>query len=479
MKLINKFKKSVEMKSAIAYTFSSVFSRGLAIITVPIFTRIMTTEQIGVVNLYNSWYSMISVIATLALTSGGFAVAMKEYEGRRDEYQSSILSLTSIIALMLVLFYLVFSDYVIHITGLPAVLIWLMLVGFLFAPARDFWLARQRYEYKYKLSSFVTIVSAIIASVLSVVVVISAGKSNANNTAEYRLFANYLVLYGVAAIIWISIMVKGKTFYHKEFWKKSLMLSLPLVGYNVAAQILNVSDKMMISKMVNNSAVGIYGTLFTVSSLSLMVWQAINSSFIPYLFRNIENKGSNIKRLSFELIFAYACVAILLTMLAPEIVYILAPKEYFEAIYIMPPVAAGIFFTSLSQLYSNISVYYKKTKYVMYPAILAAIVNVILNAVFIPKFGYMAAAYTTLFSYALWAYIQIALANYTSKVCGKITWKIYDDKRIILLSLGTVLLSLSGLLLYKNIVCRYLFILIIGLGTWKAMKKVMASSRKR
>ena len=171
-----------------------------------------------------------------------------------------------------------------------------MLVGFLFAPARDFWLARQRYEYKYKLSSFVTIVSAIIASVLSVVVVISAGKSNANNTAEYRLFANYLVLYGVAAIIWISIMVKGKTFYHKEFWKKSLMLSLPLVGYNVAAQILNVSDKMMISKMVNNSAVGIYGTLFTVSSLSLMVWQAINSSFIPYLFRNIENKGSNIKK---------------------------------------------------------------------------------------------------------------------------------------------------------------------------------------
>ena len=110
---------------------------------------------------------------------------------------------------------------------------------------------------------------------------------------------------------------------------------------------------------------------------------------------------------------------------------------------------------------------------------MAAIVNVILNAVFIPKFGYMAAAYTTLFSYALWAYIQIALANYTSKVCGKITWKIYDDKRIILLSLGTVLLSLSGLLLYKNIVCRYLFILIIGLGTWKAMKKVMASSRKR
>lgn len=73
-------------KSAAVYTLATVFSRGLAIITVPIFTRIMSTEQIGIVNLYNSWYSMISVVATLSLTSGGFAVAMKEYETERDAY---------------------------------------------------------------------------------------------------------------------------------------------------------------------------------------------------------------------------------------------------------------------------------------------------------------------------------------------------------------------------------------------------------
>lgn len=68
------------IKSGIVYTFSTLFTRGLAIITVPIFTRLMTTDQIGLVNLYNSWYSMISVIATLSLTSGGFQLAMKEFK---------------------------------------------------------------------------------------------------------------------------------------------------------------------------------------------------------------------------------------------------------------------------------------------------------------------------------------------------------------------------------------------------------------
>ena len=39
-------------KSAVAYTFASLFSKGLAFITVPIFTRIMSTDEIGTVNLY-------------------------------------------------------------------------------------------------------------------------------------------------------------------------------------------------------------------------------------------------------------------------------------------------------------------------------------------------------------------------------------------------------------------------------------------
>lgn len=42
--------------------------------------------------------------------------------------------------------------------------------------------------------------------------------------------------------------------------------------------------------MVGNDAVGIYSTLYTVSSISLLVWTAINSSFIPYLYQNIEKK---------------------------------------------------------------------------------------------------------------------------------------------------------------------------------------------
>ena len=460
-------------KSAVVYTLSTLFSRGLAIISVPIFTRIMSTSEMGVVNLYNSWYSIISSIATLSLTSGGYIVALKEFSDKRDEYQSSVLSLTSIIALAITLVFAINPAFWCQVLGLPLHLLWLMALGFLFAPARDFWLARQRFEYKYIIPGAVTIGSAIIATVLSVCAVIYSGKSGIESTATYRLFANYIVLYGVALVIWLDTFRKGRTFFVKEYWVLSLQLSIPLVGYAVATQILNVSDRMMISKMVDNSSVGIYGTIYTVSSLSLMVWGAIHSSFVPYLFQNIDKPNSGVKKVSGSLVFVYGMIAVLATYLAPEIVAILATEEYYEAIYIMPPIAAGVFLTCLTNLYSDIPVYFKKTKYVMYPAAVAAVLNLILNYIFIGIYGYMAAAYTTMASYVVWVILQVFWANLIEKQQG-ITDGVFNNKNFLAISILTMALCMVGIPLYKFTIVRYAataLIVIVGAVAIRTMKK--------
>ena len=464
---------NVGAKSAVVYTLSTLFSRGLAIISVPIFTRIMSTSEMGVVNLYNSWYSIISSIATLSLTSGGYIVALKEFSDKRDEYQSSVLSLTSIIALAITLVFAINPAFWSQVLGLPLHLLWLMALGFLFAPARDFWLARQRFEYKYIIPGAVTIGSAIIATVLSVCAVIYSGKSGIESTATYRLFANYIVLYGVALVIWLDTFRKGKTFFVKEYWVLSLQLSIPLVGYAVATQILNVSDRMMISKMVDNSSVGIYGTIYTVSSLSLMVWGAIHSSFVPYLFQNIDKPNSGVKKVSGSLVFVYGMIAVLATYLAPEIVAILATEEYYEAIYIMPPIAAGVFLTCLTNLYSDIPVYFKKTKYVMYPAAIAAVLNLILNYIFIGIYGYMAAAYTTMASYVVWVILQVFWANLIEKQQG-ITDGVFNNKNFLAISILTMALCMVGIPLYKFTIVRYAataLIVIVGAVAIRTMKK--------
>lgn len=442
-------------KSAIVYLFATVFTRGLAIITTPIFTRIMTTDQVGMVNLYSSWYSMITVVSTLALTSGGFSIALREFEKERDQYVSSVLSLTSIVAIGLALVYSFSITFWNDVTGLPTHLMLLLLFGLLVAPARDFWLSRQRFEYRYKLSGTVTVFSAIFASGLAVAAVLYANNIGYSDIASVRLFANYFIIYGVAFIIWLSIFWQGRCFYSSKYWRFSLQLSLPLIGYSIASQILSVSDRMMISKMVGNSAVGIYGTLYTVSSLSLMVWMAINSSFEPYLYQNMENPKSKIKKLSMSMLGMYSLAAILLVYLAPEIVRILATEEYYKGIYIMPPVAGGVYFIAVSNLYSDILVYLKRTKLIMVSSAIAATLNVILNYIMIEMYGYMAAAYTTLLSYVVMAVLLSIWANREFKKHITEVDFVYDNKLILAMSIVTLVISLFAISVYDYGIVRY------------------------
>ena len=84
-------------------------------------------------------------------------VALKEYEHERDRYESSVLTLTTFTSIVFFAVYSVAPNFWSRILGLDKSLLLLMLVGFLLLPATEFWLARQRYEYKYKAATLVTI----------------------------------------------------------------------------------------------------------------------------------------------------------------------------------------------------------------------------------------------------------------------------------------------------------------------------------
>ena len=96
-------------------------------------------------------------------------------------------------------------------------------------------------------------------------------------------------------------------------------------------------------------------------------------------------------------LMTYAMVALIL--IAPEVVKILANESYWEGISIIPPVVLANYVIFAYSLYVNIEHYYKKTPYITVNTIIAAASNIVLNFIFIPRYGYIAAAYTTLASY--------------------------------------------------------------------------------
>lgn len=461
MLMKNRINISDSVKSGVIHVVSSILSNGLAIITVPIFTRIMPSSEVGLVNLFISWYAILNGVVTLGLTSGGLTMSLKTFCNEKNQYLSSILSITTISALVVDILLFTFIDFFSDLFRMPTNLIVLMAVCFLFNPAYDFWLVKQRYEYKYKLSGTLMISSSILASLLAVLAVLKLPNDSVFTYAEARLFGTYSVTLSIALIIWLVIFIKGKTFVNIRYWTYSLKLSLPLVGQMLAVQILGFSDRIMIEKYCGKSQVGIYGTIYTIGTLTTMLWTAINGTFTPYIYKNIEENGRLVKKNSFLIILFFSLVSIIVVLFGPEIAKIVGPEEYYMGVYIIPPAATGVYLVAIGDLYSDLLIYAKKTKYIMFGTIIGATLNILLNAVFIPRYGYIVAAFTTLFSYIIMTIMLVFFARKIYKNQKIQIDDVFAQYKILMCTILTIIINLICMMTYGNNIIRYLLIVIV------------------
>jgi O-antigen/teichoic acid export membrane protein len=100
-----------------------------------------------------------------------------------------------------------------------------------------------------------------------------------------------------------------------------------------------------------------------------------------------------------------------LSVLGKPLINILTGQEYYEGYKIIPLVALGAFFLGLQQRFYPGVNFYKKTHFIMLAIIVSGLLNLGLNFLLIPKYGYMAAAATTLISYVFLLFLIIIISR--------------------------------------------------------------------
>ena len=189
------------------------------------------------------------------------------------------------------------------------------------------------------------------------------------------------------------------------------------------------------------------------------------------------HKYDKIEKGSFPLCIIIAIAVCGVMLIGPEVIRILASKEYAEAIYCIPPVAASIFFTYLYTLFINVEFYFEKTTYSMIVSVLGAILNVFLNYILIPKFGYIAAGYTTLVCYILFAVGHGCLCVSLKKMAN-IAQPLFSIHKIIVLSIVLLTYTVVINILYSYPTIRILTIIIAIVGAIFNYKKIMEITMK-
>ena len=98
-------------------------------------------------------------------------------------------------------------------------------------------------------------------------------------------------------------------------------------------------------------------------------------------------------------LICYAMVGII--MIAPELMKFMSTSDYYEGISVLPLLVLADFFAFAYTFYVNVEYYYEKTKFITVNTVIAAALNIVLNYIFIPRYGYFAAAFTTFVSYVV------------------------------------------------------------------------------
>ena len=157
--ILDKYKKiPAPVKASLWFTVCNVINKGIALLSTPILTRILSQEEYGNFSVYQSWVSIITIFASLNLYQNAYTKGLVKYGNNRNSLTSSLLSLSSFITICFFIVFIVFHSFWEKIFNMSSILISMMFIEVLFMSAFEFWAEKQRFNYKYKMLVLLSII---------------------------------------------------------------------------------------------------------------------------------------------------------------------------------------------------------------------------------------------------------------------------------------------------------------------------------
>ena len=434
------------LKSSVWYIVANFLTAASAFLTTPIFTRLMTQEQYGMYNNFTSWQSILAILCTFNV-GVSLISARYDYEDDLDQYIFSAVGMSAASVLIWTALLNLFSDWSQSFFSLSMLYVNLMMAHIFFVRVFEMFQAQQRYFFKYKLQVVLSVLSMLLSLGLSLILV-----TNMGDKLSGRIIGSVLPSIVIGVFIFIVFWAKGKRI-HFGYWKYTLKICLPYIPHLLSMTVLNSTDMIMITKICGAADNALYSLAYTCGSIITILLTSINTAFSPWLAERIhEGDTRSVRSFSKYYIISFVSIAIGVMLVAPEVLYILGGREYLAAIYVIPPVAMGCICQFLYTMMVDIEQIKRKTVGMALASMAAAVLNYVLNLLLIPRFGYIAAAYTTLAGFLL----LLALHMWIVRRMGMS--HVYSYKFIVLMVIASGAVTVAINAVYAAPIIRYILI---------------------
>lgn len=442
------------IKAGIGYTVGNYLLKGLSFLTVPIFSRLLSAADYGIFNTYLAYQCIIFLLLGMALHAS-LKNAKYAYGEDFPKYNSCciLMAVLSLVVWLVVcnLIYPIYGETL----GFSRVVVNMLLLDSFGTALIQFFNVYVGLDYRYTSFLKISAFNALANLGFSVLFICTIFK---NDRATGRILGNAIPVIIIAVVIIWYFWRKERPRLNGGYAKYALTYSLPLVPHGLSQVLLSQFDRVMIKHMIGDAKAGIYSFAYTIFSIINVTSTSLENVWGPWFYEKMEAKDyAAIRKTGSKYAFGMLMFSAMVMLGAPELVMLLGDREYWDAKYSVIPIVMGGYFMFLCTLPSYVEYYYAKTKYIAVGTGLAAVVNVVLNIICINRYGYLAAAYTTLVTYLLYFIFHYVIAWQIHK------GGLYDTGRLILYALLALAAGTISLGCMNQWLFRWGLLLVLGI----------------
>lgn len=390
------------IKDVFVYLPAKFLPAFLTLLTIPILTRYLTTEEYG---LYSLILSTINIVVTVS------AVWLREtvlryysYYDTQNQLDTFYSNVAAAMIPSLALGVFLFTGVGLTLDVTPMLLI--LSIGNILCQVVDSQLfALLRVKDLAAKFTYLSIVQRILNVGIGLILVVFI-HWHIDGVLLGLLIGNIMSLMALIYILKNQVTFNW-SLVNKGILKQFLSFGVPLGVMNLSAFILSSSDRYVITYFFNKTEVAIYSVAYSLADTSIRVLlQVFLFALGPILFQTFDREG---KKHSEDLIGKVVRLYILLFVplafgfasVGRPVMHLVTVPEYFAGQKILLIVALGIFFHGLTIIFNHVFTMLRDSVTVMKNFITVSVLNLVLNVICVPFGGYYAAAFTTLASYLI------------------------------------------------------------------------------
>ena len=457
--MLERLKSTV--RDTFVYSLSNIAPKIVGVILLPLFTAKLTISEFGNWDLIDNAIQILAGVAILGQASS--IIFLNNGIEYKEQKESALFTLSafvfSVCAILVLITELLISNHSSFFEHSQFKSIYIRLIAYivLLRVVNDLFLAKVRADEEAGYYSVVSIVKTLLMTCITIYFV-----AFANLGIEGILYAALAAELFTVLVLLFRIIPKMKFDFNNQIFVTALKFGLPLIFSALGFMLLNQSDRFIIKLLLGAKSVAIYGLGYRVAGvLNMFLILPFSLGLLPLAYKYYgmpDDKRFFTKLMTYSTFF-FVWGFILLSLFSKEIVGMFALQGEYHSAYIVIPIILLSYVLSGMRLTASIGMFLtKNTKHVAWITIAAAALNIILNFIFIPKYGIIAAAVNTLISFAIFYFITQFFSNKYLKIPYE------NSKLLVMVLIGIILSSPIYFLPHLNFVLAFLIKIIITIS---------------